>query len=83
MTSATIASPLELAERLVGTEFELIDSDGAPKASRRIAMWNPPLTDRASGAAARSSPRRPTCSPTSSPRARGRSASSAAAAASS
>ena len=50
LTSATIANPLELAERLVGTEFELIDSDGAPKASRRIAMWNPPLTDRASGA---------------------------------
>ena len=50
LTSATIANPLELAERLVGTDFRLIDSDGAPKASRRIAIWNPPLTDKAAGA---------------------------------
>ncbi len=50
LTSATIANPLELAERLVGTEFELIDDDGAPRAGRRIAIWNPPLVDRASGA---------------------------------
>ena len=49
LTSATIANPLELAERLVGTDFRLIDSDGAPKAPRRIAMWNPPLIDRANG----------------------------------
>ena len=50
LASATIANPLELAGRLVGTGFRLIDSDGAPKASRRIAIWNPPLTDRAAGA---------------------------------
>ena len=50
LTSATIANPLELAERLVGTPFHLVDSDGAPKAARRIAIWNPPLTDRAAGA---------------------------------
>lgn len=49
LTSATIANPLELAERLVGTGFELIDSDGAPRAPRRIAIWNPPLVDRAAG----------------------------------
>jgi DEAD/DEAH box helicase domain-containing protein len=49
LTSATIANPEELAERLVGTGFRLIDSDGAPKAGRRIAMWNPPLVDRAAG----------------------------------
>jgi DEAD/DEAH box helicase domain-containing protein len=50
LTSATIANPLELAERLVGTPFHLVDSDGAPRAGRRIAIWNPPLTDRATGA---------------------------------
>ncbi len=49
LTSATIANPGELAERLVGTEFELIDDDAAPKAGRRIAIWNPPLTDEAAG----------------------------------
>jgi DEAD/DEAH box helicase domain-containing protein len=49
LTSATIANPGELAERLVGTPFELIDDDAAPKAGRRIAIWNPPLTDEAAG----------------------------------
>jgi DEAD/DEAH box helicase domain-containing protein len=50
LTSATIANPDELAERLVGTPFELIDDDAAPKAGRRIAIWNPPLVDEAAGA---------------------------------
>ena len=49
LASATIANPVELAERLVGTPFELIDDDGAPRAEREIAMWNPPLIDKASG----------------------------------
>jgi DEAD/DEAH box helicase domain-containing protein len=50
LASATIANPVELAERLVGVPFELIDDDGAPRAGREIAMWNPPLIDEASGA---------------------------------
>ena len=50
LTSATIANPLELAERLVGTPFHPIETDAAPRAGRRIAIWNPPLTDRAAGA---------------------------------
>src|SRR6476619_6145243 len=50
LASATIANPAELAERLVGTEFRLIDDDGAPRSGREIAMWNPPLIDEASGA---------------------------------
>ena len=49
LASATIANPVELAERLVGTGFELIDDDGAPRAGREIAMWNPPLIDEKSG----------------------------------
>ena len=49
LASATIANPVELAERLVGTPFELIDDDGAPRAGRDIAMWNPPLLDKATG----------------------------------
>jgi len=49
LASATIANPLELAERLVGEPFELIDDDGAPRAGREIAMWNPPLIDEATG----------------------------------
>jgi DEAD/DEAH box helicase domain-containing protein len=50
LASATIANPVELAERLVGTSFEMIDDDGAPRAGREIAMWNPPLLDERSGA---------------------------------
>jgi len=49
LASATIANPVELAERLVGTPFEMIDDDGAPRAGREIAMWNPPLLDERSG----------------------------------
>jgi DEAD/DEAH box helicase domain-containing protein len=49
LASATIANPEELAERLVGTPFELVDDDGAPRAGREIAMWNPPLIDERSG----------------------------------
>jgi DEAD/DEAH box helicase domain-containing protein len=46
MTSATIANPVELAERLTGLEdVRLIDEDGSPAPQRRIAVWNPPLTD--------------------------------------
>jgi DEAD/DEAH box helicase domain-containing protein len=50
LTSATIANPLELAERLTGLEdMRLIDRDGSPAPQRRIAVWNPPLTDEALG----------------------------------
>jgi len=45
LASATIANPVELAERLVGEPFRLVDSDGAPRAGRRTAMWNPPVID--------------------------------------
>ncbi len=49
LASATIANPVELAEGLVGAPFELVDDDGAPRAGREIAMWNPPLLDKATG----------------------------------
>ncbi len=48
LASATIANPVELAERLVGQPFELVDGDGAPRAGRRIALWNPPVIDEKS-----------------------------------
>jgi DEAD/DEAH box helicase domain-containing protein len=51
LASATIANPVELAERLTGLEdVGLIDGDGSPTPRRQIAMWNPPLTDEAIGA---------------------------------
>ena len=50
LASATIANPVDLAQRLTGLEdIALIDRDGGPAATRHIAMWNPPLTDEALG----------------------------------
>jgi DEAD/DEAH box helicase domain-containing protein len=50
LTSATIANPLELAERLTGLDdISLIDDDASPSPGRRIAVWNPPLTDEQTG----------------------------------
>jgi DEAD/DEAH box helicase domain-containing protein len=50
LASATIANPLDLAERLTGfDDIALIDRDGSPAGRRRIAVWNPPLTDEALG----------------------------------
>jgi DEAD/DEAH box helicase domain-containing protein len=48
LASATIANPVELAERLTGFEdVRLVDEDGSPGARRQIAMWNPPVVDDA------------------------------------
>jgi DEAD/DEAH box helicase domain-containing protein len=50
LASATIANPVELAERLTGLAgFGLVDDDAAPRAARRVAMWNPPLLDEQLG----------------------------------
>jgi DEAD/DEAH box helicase domain-containing protein len=50
LASATIANPLELAERLTGLDhMTLIDTDAAPTAQRTVAMWNPPLVDEQLG----------------------------------
>jgi DEAD/DEAH box helicase domain-containing protein len=51
LTSATIANPVELAERLTGLrDVSLIDEDGSPAPGRKIAVWNPPLSGAAPGA---------------------------------
>jgi DEAD/DEAH box helicase domain-containing protein len=50
LASATVANPVELAERLTGLDgVRLIDRDGAPAPARDIAVWNPPLVDEQSG----------------------------------
>ena len=49
LTSATIANPGELAERLTGLDVQLVAEDGAPHAERRVTMWNPPLVDERAG----------------------------------
>ncbi|MEX2413009.1 MAG: DEAD/DEAH box helicase [Thermoleophilaceae bacterium] len=52
LASATIANPVELAERLTGCDVRLVDREGAPRHQRQIAMWNPPLGDARVGARA-------------------------------
>ncbi|MGI8802501.1 MAG: DEAD/DEAH box helicase [Solirubrobacteraceae bacterium] len=50
LASATIANPVELAERLTGFEAPgLVERDGSPSSRRRIAVWNPPVVDAALG----------------------------------
>jgi DEAD/DEAH box helicase domain-containing protein len=50
LASATIANPLELAQRLTGLEqVALVDEDGSPAPERQIAVWNPPLSDEVLG----------------------------------
>ncbi len=51
LTSATIANPKELAERLIEAEVRLIppDLDGSPRAEKHVVLYNPPVIDPALG----------------------------------
>jgi DEAD/DEAH box helicase domain-containing protein len=49
LASATIGNPGELAASLTGLDFTVIGDDGAPRAERTIALWNPPLLDEELG----------------------------------
>lgn len=44
--SATIANPCELAERITGEKFDVIDKSGAPTGKRHIIFYNPPYVDK-------------------------------------
>ncbi|MBM3330389.1 DEAD/DEAH box helicase [candidate division WOR-3 bacterium] len=41
LASASIANPLELAEKLTGKEFALVGDDGAPRGRNWLVFWNP------------------------------------------
>ena len=47
--SATVANPKEHAERLLERPVELIDTSGAPTASKTFIMYNPPIVNRELG----------------------------------
>ena len=47
LASATIANPGELARSLLGTGATVVADDGAPRAPRTVAFWNPPVLDEA------------------------------------
>ena len=44
-SSATIANPRELAEKLVGAPFELVDQSGAPRGEKFFIFVNPPVVN--------------------------------------
>jgi DEAD/DEAH box helicase domain-containing protein len=46
LTSATIANPVELAERLIEEPVAVVDDDGAARGHRHFLIYNPPLVDR-------------------------------------
>jgi DEAD/DEAH box helicase domain-containing protein len=48
--SATIANPLQLAQRLLEEDdIALVDRNGAPRGERRLIFYNPPLLNRELG----------------------------------
>lgn len=44
--SATIANPVDLAERLVGLPFELVSEAGSPTGEHHLVTYNPPVVNR-------------------------------------
>jgi DEAD/DEAH box helicase domain-containing protein len=45
-TSATIANPLELAEKLTEEKMCLIDNNGAPSGRKHFLFYNPPIVNK-------------------------------------
>lgn len=45
-TSATIANPLELAEKLTEKKVTLIDNNGAPSGRKHFLFYNPPVINK-------------------------------------
>ena len=41
LSSATLANPLELANRLTGEEFKLVDNDTSPSGEKDFVLYNP------------------------------------------
>jgi DEAD/DEAH box helicase domain-containing protein len=48
-SSATIANPRELAEKLTETRVSLVDRSGAPSEARHLLFYNPPVVNRQLG----------------------------------
>ncbi len=48
-SSATIGNPQELAEKLCGRKFTLINKSGAPSGEKHIIVYNPPVVNESLG----------------------------------
>ncbi|MFH2108341.1 MAG: DEAD/DEAH box helicase [Chrysiogenia bacterium] len=49
MSSATIANPADLASRLIEEDVVLIDKNGAPRGTKFLVFFNPPVVNRQLG----------------------------------
>jgi DEAD/DEAH box helicase domain-containing protein len=49
MSSATIANPCELAEKLIEAPVTLVDRSGAPRGEKYLVFFNPPVINRQLG----------------------------------
>jgi len=49
LTSATIANPLELAQKMIEDEVVLVDNDGSARGPRHFLIYNPPIVNRELG----------------------------------
>src|SRR5512139_4113803 len=49
LASATIANPVDLAERLIEEPVTLVDDDGAPRGAKHFVVYNPPIVNRELG----------------------------------
>jgi DEAD/DEAH box helicase domain-containing protein len=48
-SSATIANPVELAEKILEEKVELVDKNGAPRAEKHFIFYNPPVVNQQLG----------------------------------
>jgi len=46
LTSATLANPAELAERLIEAPVALVDDDGSARGEKHLLIYNPPVVNR-------------------------------------
>jgi DEAD/DEAH box helicase domain-containing protein len=49
LTSATIANPVELAERLIEAPVALVDEDGSASGTKHFLLYNPPVVNQEIG----------------------------------
>jgi len=45
LSSATISNPQDLAEKLVGEEFTIVDKDSSPSGAKNVILWDLPYDD--------------------------------------
>ncbi len=49
LSSATISNPVELGEKIIEEELELIDKNGSPSGEKYFVFFNPPVVNRELG----------------------------------